>query len=398
MVNKTKEILIIGRKKAASVIRNNKKRYRELINTIPDIIYEIDANGVFTFISDAVNQLGYVPRELIGKHFKEIVHPDDLKAVCRRDVLPKYKGKITGDADSPKLFDERRTGKRMTRNLEVRLLSKNQESLSINCRYFEAHSSGRWNKDIHEKDKIFLGCVGSLRDITARKRTENMLIQSEKLASLGRLVSDIAHEINNPLMVISGNAQIILSSETISAEAKSILETIMDQCQGATNIMLRVLKFAQPSKGEAMDVDISQSIDMVVGVIEKQFKIVNVEIKRNYPKKPILVSIDNQLVQEVFMNLLNNAKDAMPDGGTITIAASLEEGFIRIVFKDTGCGMSEDAKKRLFEPFFTTKEKGTGLGLPICYGIIKAHNGELKFESQSGKGTTATVLLPLGGG
>ena len=301
--------------------------------------------------------------------FKRQIHPEDLQAVLER---------LTGHIE----------GRIPVYESEHRLRTK----------------SGRWlwvldrGKVIEsDKDGRPVRVTGIIADITARKHAVNSLIQSEKLASLGRLVSEIAHEINNPLMIISGHTQIILSSETISAEAKSILKIIMDQCQRAANIMHRVLKFSQPDKGETKEVEISQSIESVAGIIEKQFKMANVEIKRNYPKKPILVSIDNQLMQEVFMNLLSNAKDAMPDGGTITITVSLEGNFYRIDFKDTGCGISEEDKKKMYEPFFTTKEKGTGLGLAICYGTVKAHNGELVFESQLNKGTTATVLLPLGG-
>ncbi|MCX5679533.1 MAG: ATP-binding protein [Candidatus Omnitrophica bacterium] len=232
-------------------------------------------------------------------------------------------------------------------------------------------------------------------DITELKHSYNMLIQSEKMASLGRLVYEIAHEVNNPLMVVSGNAQIILMSRALNAEVKSALEIIMDQCQIATDIMHKVLKFAQPDKGEKINADIISTVEEVVGVIEKQFKLANIEIKRNYPNLPRLVSMNKQQMHEVFINLLNNAKEAMPNGGTITITVSSKGNFLIINLKDTGCGMSEEVMAKMFEPFFTTKESGTGLGLPICYGILKSHNGEIKFESQLNKGTTATILLPL---
>lgn len=233
-------------------------------------------------------------------------------------------------------------------------------------------------------------------DITERKKMENMLIQSEKLASLGRIVAEIAHEINNSLMIISGNAQITLMSKGLKPEVKNTLEIIMDESKKAKCIMHRVLKFAQPDKGEIKEVDICRSIEAVVGIIEKQLKLVNIEIKRIYPEKPIIALINDQLLQEVFMNILNNAKDAMSDGGVITIAVSSERDFLRIDFRDTGHGIPEKIKHNIFEPFFTTKENGTGLGLAICYGIIKAHNGEMKLESQLKKGTTATILLPAG--
>jgi len=232
------------------------------------------------------------------------------------------------------------------------------------------------------------------------KKSQNMLIQSEKLASLGRITAEIAHQVNNPLMIISSNAQLSLMSGSGSAESKDVLELIVKECKRASDIMHKVMKFAQPSKDKITEMYVRDVIEEIVSLIEQQFNMAHIDIKRNYPEKPIPISIDSQLMQEAFMNILNNAKEAMPDGGTITITISLEGDFLRIDFKDTGCGMSEEAKQKIFEPFFTTKEKGTGLGLPICYGIIKAHGGELIFESQLNKGFTATVLLPSkrGGG
>lgn len=236
------------------------------------------------------------------------------------------------------------------------------------------------------------------RTIEELKSSQNMLNQSEKLASLGRLVSEIAHEVNNPLMIISGNAQLSLMSEPLSEEVKNNLRIITEECQRAKGIIQRLLRFSKPSKGETKEVNINESIEKITGMVEYQFKLANVEIKRHYLKNPPLLKIDEQQMQEVFMNLMNNAKDAIPVGGSITIATSLEHEFLRIDFKDTGSGMPEEIKKKIFEPFFTTKEKGTGLGLPVCYGIVKSHNGEIYFESEVNKGTTATVLLPLGGG
>ncbi|MDD5681651.1 MAG: ATP-binding protein, partial [Candidatus Omnitrophica bacterium] len=118
-------------------------------------------------------------------------------------------------------------------------------------------------------------------------------------------------------------------------------------------------------------------------------------IKRDYCKGLPAVLLDERQMHEVFMNLLTNAKDAMPGGGVITVTTCHEGNYVRIDFNDTGCGMSEDVIKKICEPFFTTREKGTGLGLSVSYGIVRVHNGELKFQSEPGKGTTATVLLPL---
>lgn len=240
---------------------------------------------------------------------------------------------------------------------------------------------------------------GSLEErIAELKRAQNMLLQSEKLASLGRLAADIAHEINNPLMIIFGNAQLSLMIESVNAEVKNNLQIIMEESQKAKTIMQRLLRFSKPSKGQVCDVNINHSIESVISLQGKQLESANIEIKREHGNNLAAISIDEQLMQEVFVNLINNAKEAMPKGGAITIKTSLDGDYLRIDFKDTGPGMSEAAIKRLFEPFFTTKEQGTGLGLSICYGIVKAHNGELRVESQLNQGTVATIMLPRGGG
>jgi two-component system, NtrC family, sensor kinase len=229
------------------------------------------------------------------------------------------------------------------------------------------------------------------------KRSQNVLIQSEKLASLGRLISEIAHEVNNPLMIISGNAQLCLMTEPVTGEVKNTLEVVVEECQRAKGIINGVLRFARPSKGAIKEVNISSSLDAVVGLLERQFQLNhNIHIKKHYGIDPSFVFIDDQQVQEVFMNLLNNAKEAMPKGGVITVTTSLEGAFLKIDFKDTGVGMTDEVMQRMFEPFFTTKQEGGGIGLGVCYAIIKAHHGELKFESSPGKGTVASVLLPLG--
>ncbi|GEM_PF-1016408 len=235
------------------------------------------------------------------------------------------------------------------------------------------------------------------KKLSELKQVQSMLVQSEKLASLGRLVSDMAHEVNNPLMVISGNAQLSLLDGSLKGELKNYIEIIHSECNRAKSIIERLLMFSRPGKGEQKLVDINASIESIIKLLDHSFGLSNVKIITHFTPGLPFVLVDDKHLQEVFMNLLNNARDAMPKGGKVVISTSLDEKRVKIEVRDSGVGMDEATLSRLFEPFFTTKEKGTGLGLSVCYGIIKAHNGELKFTSQPGKGSTAYVFLPITG-
>ncbi len=230
------------------------------------------------------------------------------------------------------------------------------------------------------------------------EQTQLMLIQSEKLASLGRLVADMAHEVNNPLMIISGNAQLSLLDGSLSEELKNNLGIIHEECNRAKDIIQRLLMFSRPGKGERKPLDINRSIESVAKLLEHQFGLSNVKMSLQSAGDLPLIVMDEKQFQEVVMNLVNNARDAMPEGGEIAINTSLDGAYLKAEIKDSGVGMDDMTLTRIFEPFFTTKEKGTGLGLSVCYGIIKGLNGKIQIDSQPQKGTTVHIWLPIAGG
>ncbi len=229
------------------------------------------------------------------------------------------------------------------------------------------------------------------RNIADRKKIE----ESQRLVSLGKLVSSMAHEVNNPLMIISGRAQLSLADNIQNPKIKQNLEIMVDQCKRARDIIQRLLMFSKPSKGKLKNCDINYAAEEVVTLIEHQFSLANITIKRNFTANLPLVLIDKSQIQETFLNFLYNARETIQDGGVITVNTKHVDDFVEIDFKDTGCGMDAETMRKVMDPFFTTKEHGTGLGLAVSYGTIKAHGGEIKFESAPGKGTTVKVTLPV---
>jgi putative nucleotidyltransferase with HDIG domain len=199
-------------------IRNGEaERYIAIIKALPDIVYRIDPEGNFIFVNDSVRGLGYEPEELIGEHFSKIVHPDDVKLFARNFVLPKYRGKVTGDDNAPKLFDERRTGIRKTKDLEIRLLLKRKkknmdERIGTVIAFGDVSSTGHYDREIEEEDKQFLGTLGIIRDITERKLSEELL-----------------QKLNRALKVVTECDQILV-------RATDVNKLLLDICQIIVNL------------------------------------------------------------------------------------------------------------------------------------------------------------------
>ncbi|MGB3082194.1 MAG: ATP-binding protein [Candidatus Omnitrophota bacterium] len=240
------------------------------------------------------------------------------------------------------------------------------------------------------REKKIIGYMSQVQDITERKK----ITESQRLVQLGRLLSDMAHEINNPLMIISGNAELTLMEDVKDPKIKGVLELILDECFLAEDIIQRLLKYSRLGKVDKGPVDISKAVDLVTGILEHQFRTSNIEIEKHIEPGLPMVRANEKQLQEVFMNIIRNASDAMPDGGRITIQTTRYRKFLKIDVTDTGEGMPRKVMARVFEPFFTTKQKGTGLGLAVCHSIMQEHGGDLLYDSKVGKGTTATILLP----
>jgi len=237
------------------------------------------------------------------------------------------------------------------------------------------------------------------RRVTERKRLdEQRLMRSEKLASIGRLAAGIAHEINNPLTSILTFSSLLLRKA--EEEQKEKLEIIVKETTRCREIVRGLLNFARQGEPKKEACDVNRIIEAALALTKNQLKVSEnrITMEKALANVP-LQQLDPNQILEVFVNIIINALDAMPNGGQLSIATGLVENekAVEIRVADTGCGIPKESLARVFDPFFTTKEpgKGTGLGLAVSYGIIDGHNGSIDVESELGKGTTFIIRLPL---
>ena len=230
------------------------------------------------------------------------------------------------------------------------------------------------------------------------KRTQSLLIQSEKLASLGKLAAGVAHEINNPLGGILIYSHLLLEDTEKESPYYENLEKIVKETTRCKEIVNGLLKFARPKEPEIALTDINETIDKSLALLKSQSLFQNILIKKDYSISLPQIIVDSSQLEQVFINIILNAVDAMREKGTLTIKTSQNDlrDHIHVSFTDSGQGIEDENKAKLFEPFFTTKDvgQGTGLGLSISYSIIQKHHGTIEVQSRIGEGSTFTVKLP----
>ena len=243
------------------------------------------------------------------------------------------------------------------------------------------------------------GTILLIEDITGRVRLEEQLQISEKMASIGLLAAGVAHEVNTPLTGISSFTQMLLEGADPTDPRTTLLEKIERQTFRAAKIVNGLLNLSRPGvagPGERTDVDLNVVITDVFSLLEHQFEVGSIKVRRELSAKPAVVEgIEHQL-QQVFLNLFLNARDAMPKGGWLSVSTRVENGRVMAEVSDTGSGIPSEYLARIYDPFFTTKAigRGTGLGLSITYGIVREHDGAIHCDSTPGQGTRFILTLP----
>jgi signal transduction histidine kinase len=246
-----------------------------------------------------------------------------------------------------------------------------------------------------------IGRLVIMDDITERVELEGQLSQADKLSSIGLLAAGVAHEVNTPLAVISSYTQMLSKQLQGDPQKSGLLEKITRQTFRASEIVSNLLNFSRTSGTEFADVDINKIITDTLALLEHQFKIAKIQVQSELTKGISAIQGNPGRLQQVFLNLFLNAKDAMPGGGLLNVATTNGD-MVSVKVSDTGSGIAPEHIQRIYDPFFTTKtaakegqKRGTGLGLSVTYGIIQEHAGKIRVESNPGSGTTFALDFPL---
>jgi two-component system NtrC family sensor kinase len=233
-------------------------------------------------------------------------------------------------------------------------------------------------------------------DVTQRERMEEQMSQTEKLTSLGLLAAGVAHEVNTPLAVISNYIQMLAKQMPDGDPRQSIIEKIVKQTFRASEIVNNLLNFSRTGAGEAVDIDVNRVVEETLSLVSHPLKTSQIQVVKHLGETLPAVRGSANKLQQVFLNLFLNARDAMPGGGLLEVRTGAHNGSVEIEVVDTGAGIPREHIHRIFDPFFTTKAsgRGTGLGLSVSYGIIKEHSGKIDVRSTPGKGTSFHVEFP----
>jgi PAS domain S-box-containing protein len=368
---------ITERKRAEEQLQRQERYFRAITERSSDVVVVLGKEGNARYVSPTVERMLGITRERAeGAGFMNSVHPDDIPKVAE---------------DWAYLIEHPGSTRREERRIQ---------HADGSWRYVEAIGYSLLD------DPAVEGVVINIRDITALKqadirqrRTHEQLILASRLASLGRLASGVAHEINNPLAVVMGCAQMLMEKDT-PEDVKKDLRLINDSAQHMAVVVQRLLTFGRQSKPGKEYVDINALVSRVLGLRAREMSIHNIEVTtRLDPDLPCTMADVGQM-QQVFLNIVLNAEQAMTKAnkdGHLLVKTGQTGDRITITFRDDGIGIPKEYLPRLFDPFFSTKDvgEGMGLGLSISYGIIKEHNGRIYAKGQPGKGATFVVELPI---
>jgi PAS domain S-box-containing protein len=354
-------------------LRKSEEKYRSLVESAEDFIFTVDESGRFQSVNNfTANFFGGTPSQFVGQPLT-VLFSEAIARQQRKLIRMVFEfGKSVRDEF---------------------MLEMGEHHTWLSANFMPI-------KDEQERVVSVL-CIA--RDITENKKLENQLINTEKLASMGTLAAGVAHELNNPLGVMLGFTDLLLEKCDNDSQDYQDLKTIERHSLHCKQVVENLLSYARQGEGEAEYCDINEAIGEIVGVVKHSLEMNDVELRMTLTEDLPKVKGDLRQMQQVFLNLINNAVAAMKGGGVLTIQTALDagQGKVRVTVQDTGHGIRDDYMEKIFDPFFTTKSEGegTGLGLFVSHGIVTKYEGTITCQSrtengpQGTRGTTFIVML-----
>jgi len=371
---------ISKRKHLEQALKESEERYRTLVDTANTSIIAVDEKGKITFINPAAEKLfDYKKDEILNRDIATLI-PGRYKTLFEQKINNSTEAELTSYMDNTVEF----TG-----------LKKNGQEIPLEISISKCRIEGT---------RIYTAII---MDITERKNLQEQLIQSAKLAAIGELISGVTHEINNPLAIVLGYAEMMLAEPEMSEEIKKYINIIYKESERARKVIQNLLSFARQHNPDKESISINNLLDDTIMLAEYDIRKNNINLKKNYAQNlPYIMADPNQL-QQVFLNLIINAQQAVAEKngkGEISITTLFKDEEsdeknerVIISISDNGCGINTDILNKIFDPFFTTKpvNKGTGLGLSVSHGIIKEHGGNIYAKNNEGEGATFYIELPF---
>jgi PAS domain S-box-containing protein len=371
---------IAERQRTEAALRASEEQYRHLVENINDVIYATDAQGVFTYLSPAVEaQSGYTPAELIGHMFIDYVYQED-----RPRILQKFNKLLAGHLEPS----------------EYRIVTK-----AGAIRWIRSSS-----RCIYHGDQV-VGVQGACIDITEKRGLEEQLRQAHKMEALGTLAGGIAHDFNNILGIILGNTELALLDRPEEQPTRHAWEQVHQACLRAQALVRQILSFSRKTPQELQLCHLSPIVQESLALMRAVIP-TTIDLRLEMTATADVVLADPAQIHQVVMNLVMNAAQAMEyTGGVLTVSLvdlTLDEtaaqrhelkpgAYVQLTVRDTGCGIAPAIMGRIFDPYFTTKEvgKGTGMGLAVVHGIVTHHGGAIRVQSVQDQGASFQVYLPV---
>ncbi len=350
----------------------------QIIRSSPNSIMATDMTGNIMIWNRAAEEtLGYSANEVIGKMNIRKIYPDGMARKVMQ-MLRSTKYGPEGRLRSYPMLWVRRDGEVIEGTMSAAMIydAKGNEVASVGS---------------------FVDLRERLEMERALRRTQEQLLQSEKLAAMGRLTSQVAHELNNPLYGIMNTLELLKTEVSPQSKRRKILEMAHSETIRLSDMLRKMLSFSKPHQEERQSVDINSILDEILLLHEKQLRELDISIASDFAEGLGRVNASKNQLRQVFLNMVANARDAMPNGGSLTVITTDDDDMVSVEITDTGMGIPEENLNKIFDSFFTTKDevKGVGLGLSVCYGFIKDHGGDIKVRSQVGHGTTFKITLPV---